>query len=232
MKKKLFYSLVFILLASSYKVSANAYCEVSFRPKAFELAFAPIGSPLKVADKQCLEELVLIPHHQIIKAVTLPQGEYLLKEKNASFSDFLLVNQDDKEISSCFLCDPLKSLRIYHNDYESLCVVSKFGISTCQKKPYVDFKLSSKTTLDEGICTASLVYFGRQGSILNFGFGDCTGKATPMLKYDLKLGKTIRFLEEELEVIRADNEGIYYKYHTEPKKREGQISSAFKSSDI
>ncbi len=88
---------------------------------------------------------------------------------------------------------------------------SKLNVRSCAPAGAAKFAVINKPRLEENVCTPALVYFGREGNNLRFAVSDCAGTGKPSLNYDLTYGRVIRFLDEQFEVLNADNQGIYFR---------------------
>lgn len=188
-------------------------CALSYRPKTNELAFAAVGAVLKVADRTCTEDYLIIPFDQQAAAVKLPEGEY--PPRGRTFTGgllFGLYNNNGNKVESCVFCDPLSYLETHGDEHEYLCVISKLNIRSCAKPDQISFSVIKKNAVEENVCTPSLIYAGRENNHLKFEVMDCQkNNYHPLLTYDLKLGNVMRYLDERFEVLSADNEGIYFR---------------------
>ncbi len=216
---------VFSMIQSNVALSKE-HCSLSFRPKVDELTFVPVGAPLIVADRHCNQNYLVIPFEQQIKAVHLPEGEYPAlderpKRKGARW--FSTTAETGEEITSCAWCDPLYSVELPKFGRNQLCVISKLGVQSCAQKNAVSFSVIQKDNLQEGVCTPGLIYLGRDGTTLKFAARDCKTQTSPQVNYDLNYGQVIRFLNEQVTVLSADNQGIYFKRNERPKKKEHEI---------
>ena len=66
------FSLLFCFIVVNANDSAGA-CSITHRPKTNETAFAAVGSSLKIADRTCLSNVLIIPFDTESGAVTIPQ---------------------------------------------------------------------------------------------------------------------------------------------------------------
>ncbi|MGN0902531.1 MAG: hypothetical protein ACI4M9_04525 [Succinivibrio sp.] len=186
-------------------------CTLSYRPSPDETAFAAVGSSLKIADKTCIEHVLILPFDTVSGGVTIPKGQYneLLDEDTlVSFSTKNSAGADD--VSSCAFCDPIDALVIRKSNLKQLCVRTSLRLISCAKTDEISYTITSRKLTKTGLCTPALVYSGRTGSTLHFAVNDCTNVSKPTLTYDLSLGSSIRFLDDEIEIVKADNHGLYY----------------------
>lgn len=205
---------LFSLLFFSIVANANdsdGTCSVTYRPKTNETAFAAVGSSLKIADRTCLSNVLIIPFDTESGAVTIPQGEYPSIGQKDGKVLFSVNNTSGMMADSCFFCDPIEYLLIDRKRPKTLCSLSKLNLESCANDNSISYTVTQKSHTDLGQCTPSLVYFGRQGSVLKFAVNDCNSISKPTLTYDLTLGRVIRFLDDRYSVINADNQGIYYR---------------------
>ncbi len=185
-------------------------CSTSYRPKTNEMAFAAVGSSLKIADKTCFNQYLMIPFDIESGGVVIPQGDY-----KAIFSDkdemlFATKNSNGGKAHTCYLCDPIDVIKIYKSKPTTLCVKSSLKIESCALDNSLSYTVSVKSHTTTGLCAPSLVYYGREGNTLKFAINDCTTISKPTLSYDLSLGDEIRFLDEQIRILKADNQGIFY----------------------
>ncbi len=185
-------------------------CSTSYRPKTNEMAFAAVGSSLKIADKTCYNQYLMIPFDIESGGVIIPQGDY-----KAIFSDkdemlFTTQNNNGGKAHTCYLCDPIDVIKIYKSKPTTLCVKSALKIESCALDNSLSYTVSMKSHTTTGLCAPSLVYYGRDGNTLKFAINDCTTISKPTLSYDLSLGDEIRFLDEQIRILKADNQGIFY----------------------
>ena len=205
---------LFTLIFCSFVANADntdGNCSITYRPKANETAFAAVGSSLKIADRTCMSNVLIIPFDTESGAVTIPQGEYpSVGQKNGKVL-FSVNNTSGMEADSCFFCDPVEYLLIDRKRPKTLCSLSSLNLESCANDNSISYTVTLKSHTDLGQCVPSLVYFGRQGSVLKFAVNDCSSISKPTLTYDLSLGQVIRFLDDRYRVINADNQGIYYR---------------------
>ncbi len=227
--KKLYVLLNFTFaLFCSAQASAQirtGVCTTAFRPSTDETAFAAVGSPLKVADKTCFNNFLIVPFTAHSGAITIPEGEYEGIESYPDRVYFSIHNSIGSNVSSCIFCDPIKYLLVRKDSPKTLCILSKLHIESCAEESSISYTITKKSTTYEGLCTPSLVYYGRFGNTLRFAVNDCDSMSKPSLTYDLNLGKIIRFLDEEIKVIKADNQGIYYQRLEKPELKNNDIVS-------
>ena len=209
MKKFLILGLVSFLGANSAFAQDNQ-CTTTYRPTQDETAFAAVGSALKIADVSCIKTFLEIPKDTNSAAVTLQQGHYPLIENTQDQYVFNVLGKNGAKVSSCTFCDPLEAIVIKKDKPKTLCVLSKLKLLSCGNEEQISFNFRKERELKLGLCTPSLVYFGRAGDILHFAINDCQTISKPTLSYDLNLGDVIRFLDEQIKVHKADNLGIYY----------------------
>ncbi|MBQ9275245.1 MAG: hypothetical protein IJ228_10555 [Succinivibrio sp.] len=203
--------------------SGEGECTLDFRPHTDEVAFAPVGAALKVADRHCINDYLIIPFKQISRAVTLPPGEYKATGGDHKELLFTLDNGAGAQVNSCPWCDPLRALKIDRAEQSTLCVISKLNVESCAAPNRLTYMITKKESQEDGLCTPGLVYSGRQGSILHFAVSDCQSTTGPTLSYDLSLGNVIRFLDEQITILSADNEGISFKRMPPPPRRINEI---------
>lgn len=205
---------LFTLLFCSFAANADntdGNCSITYRPKTNETAFAAVGSSLKIADRTCMSNVLIIPFDTESGAVTIPQGEYpSVGQKNGKVL-FSVKNTSGMKADSCFFCDPVEYLVIDRKRPKTLCSLSSLNLESCANDNSISYTVTLKSHTDLGQCVPSLVYFGRQGSVLKFAVNDCSSISKPTLTYDLSLGQVIRFLDDRYRVINADNQGIYYR---------------------
>ena len=213
-------------LACDIASASSKNCTLSYRPKTNETAFAAVGSSLKIADKTCVNSYLIIPFDTKAGAITIPQGQYAaLKDEDGSVY-FSVENDLGTKVESCALCDTIEYLKIKRSNPKSLCAVTNFNLESCAETDSISYVVTQKSKTTEGICTPSLVYFGRTGDILKFAINDCSTISKPTLSYDLKLGDTVRFLDEQIKVVSADNLGIYYSPLSKPTLKNNDVVAA------
>ena len=213
-------------LACDLASASSKNCTLSYRPKTNETAFAAVGSSLKIADKTCVNSYLIIPFDTKAGAITIPQGQYAaLKDEDGSVY-FSVENDLGTKVESCALCDTIEYLKIKRSNPKSLCAVTNFNLESCAETDSISYVVTQKSKTTEGICTPSLVYFGRTGDILKFAINDCSTISKPTLSYDLKLGDTVRFLDEQIKVVSADNLGIYYSPLSKPTLKNNDVVDA------
>lgn len=207
-------SLLLIPLALSCWEVADAseisVCNLSYRPKTNETAFAAVGSSLKIADETCTNHYLIIPFDTVSNAITIPQGEYRALQLDEEEVLFSTDNGAGQKVKSCPVCDPIDYLVIRKKTPKTLCVKSALKVNSCAVDDAISYVVTKKSHTTEGLCAPSLVYFGRDGNTLKFAVNDCTSISKPTLSYDLSLGDEIRFLDEQIKIIKADNKGIFY----------------------
>ena len=213
-------------LACDLASASSKNCTLSYRPKTNETAFAAVGSSLKIADKTCVNSYLIIPFDTKAGAITIPQGQYAaLKDEDGSVY-FSVENDLGTKVESCALCDTIEYLKIKRSNPKSLCAVTNFNLESCAETDSISYVVTQKSKTTEGICTPSLVYFGRTGDILKFAINDCSTISKPTLSYDLKLGDTVRFLDEQIKVVSADNLGIYCSPLSKPTHKNNDVVDA------
>ena len=213
-------------LACDIASASSKNCTLSYRPKTNETAFAAVGSSLKIADKTCVNSYLIIPFDTKAGAITIPQGQYAaLKDEDGSVY-FSVENDLGTKVESCALCDTIEYLMSKRSNPKSLCAVTNFNLESCAETDSISYVVTQKSKTTEGICTPSLVYFGRTGDILKFAINDCSTISKPTLSYDLKLGDTVRFLDEQIKVVSADNLGIYYSPLSKPTLKNNDVVDA------
>ncbi|MBP5243359.1 MAG: hypothetical protein J6Z28_01400 [Succinivibrio sp.] len=207
-------SLLLIPLALSFCGAADAseisVCNLSYRPKTNETAFAAVGSSLKIADETCTNHYLIIPFDTVSNAITIPQGEYRALQIDAEEVLFSTDNGAGQKVKSCSVCDPIDYLVIRKQTPKTLCVKSALKVNSCAVDDSISYVVTKKSHTTEGLCAPSLVYFGRDGNTLKFAVNDCSTISKPTLSYDLSFGDEIRFLDEQIKIIKADNKGIFY----------------------
>lgn len=214
MKLRTFFSSIF--LASTVYISfctnivfAKNECSLEIRPNENEIAFAATGSKLLAAENICTGEYLEIPYDQKIGGVALLKGQYQRIDTNKKDITFKAVNNAGDRVQSCLWCDRIDRLMV--NDTNALCSISFLNIRSCAKIGEAVFSIQRKKVNLGEVCVPSLAYFGRIGSELRFALQDCKNMSVPALTYDLSYGNIIRFLDERIEVIKADNSGIHYR---------------------
>lgn len=228
MKRKILLASLFAAVCSAgsaFAQSKTGVCTTSYRPSTQETAFAAVGSPLKIADKTCFNNFLIVPFTVHSGAITIPEGEYEGIESYPDRVYFSTDNSAGSNVSSCIFCDPVKYLLVRKDSPKTLCILSALHIESCAEESSISYTITKKSTTYEGLCTPSLVYFGRFGNTLRFAVNDCETMSKPTLTYDLNLGKIIRFLDEEIEVIKANNQGIYYQRLEKPELKNNDIVS-------
>ncbi len=207
-------SLLLLLGISGFISQTNANeisaCSTSYRPKTNETAFAAVGSSLKIADETCTNHYLIVPFDTVSNAITIPQGEYKAIHIDEEEVLFSTENGNGQKVKSCPVCDPIDFLMIKKKTPKTLCVKSALKINSCAVENSISYVVTKKSHTKEGLCAPSLVYFGRDGNTLKFAVNDCTNISKPTLSYDLNLGDEIRFLDEQIKIIKADNKGIFY----------------------
>ena len=213
-------------LACDIASASSKNCTLSYRPKTNETAFAAVGSSLKIADKTCVNSYLIIPFDTKAGAITIPQGQYAALKDEDGAVYFSVENDLGTKVESCALCDTIEYLKIKRSNPKSLCAVTNFNLESCAETDSISYVVTQKSKTTEGICTPSLVYFGRTGDILKFAINDCSTISKPTLSYDLKLGDTVRFLDEQIKVVSADNLGIYYSPLSKPTLKNNDVVDA------
>ncbi|MCR5536918.1 MAG: hypothetical protein K6F05_05845 [Succinivibrio sp.] len=204
-------------------------CTLAYRPQTNEVAFAAVGSVLKVADRTCEQNYLLIPFDQKAVAVTIPEGEYAPVGKTSGGALlFALTNTQGYKVESCALCDPLRFFETHGEDNEYLCVISKLNIRSCAAPEQLSYSVVKKKAVEENVCTPGLIYAGREADLLKFEVTDCRkhGASHPLLTYDLRLGTVMRYKDERFEVLSADNEGIYFRRLPQSPRRPYEFSQS------
>ena len=190
-------------LACDIASASSKNCTLSYRPKTNETAFAAVGSSLKIADKTCVNSYLIIPFDT--KAGAIPQGQYAaLKDEDGSVY-FSVENDLGTKVESCALCDTIEYLKIKRSNPKSLCAVTNFNLESCAETDSISYVVTQKSKTTEGICSTI---------------------SKPTLSYDLKLGDTVRFLDEQIKVVSADNLGIYYSPLSKPTLKNNDVVDA------
>ncbi|SFS81201.1 hypothetical protein SAMN02910357_01972 [Succinivibrio dextrinosolvens] len=204
--------LIPLALCCSVPVQASeiSVCSLSYRPKTNETAFAAVGSSLKIADETCTNHYLIIPFDTVSNAITIPQGEYRAVSIDEEEVLFTTDNGAGHKVKSCPVCDPIDYLVIRKNTPKTLCVKSALKVNSCAVDDSISYVVTKKSHTTEGLCAPSLVYFGRDGNTLKFAVNDCSSISKPTLSYDLSFGDEIRFLDEQIKILKADNKGIFY----------------------
>ena len=212
-----------VLLSSVNCYALTQECTLTYRPKTDETAFAAVGSSLKIADKTCINSYLEIKADTVSGAITIPKGLYPVLENSDNRISFATIAKDTvTKVKSCAFCDPIDELFIDKAKPKTLCVLSMLKIESCAKDNSIAYELQAQKETSTGLCTPTLVYFGRNGDVLNFAINDCNTISKPTLTYDLSLGNGIRFLDEQIEIHKADNMGIYYSRLPQPKLKNNE----------
>lgn len=206
-----FLSLIMLSASCAMAHAQTTGCALSFRPAPNETAFAATGSSLKAADRVCTDDYLIIPFDQKSAAVTLPKGQYRKLRENDTLVAFAPVSIAGDRIDTCLWCDPLKYMTVHRDAPHRLCAVSSLNVESCASDGALSFAVSRMSISEGTQCAPSLMYYGRSGSVLRFAVNDCSSATRPALSYDLSLGNVIRFLDERIEVLNADNAGISFK---------------------
>ena len=212
-----------VMFTYSFSVFADTnsnVCTTSYRPKTNETAFAAVGSSLKIADKTCFNRFLIVPFDTKSGAITIPQGEYEAVTETEEAILFSTDNGSGIKANSCTFCDPVDFLKVNKKTPTTLCVQTLLKVDSCAIDNSITYTITKKSTTTTGLCAPSLVYFGRVGDTLRFAINDCNSISKPTLNYDLSLGNIIRFLNEEIKIIKADNQGIYYSRMKEPEVKD------------
>lgn len=212
-----------LILCGHSQAAQQGQCALSYRPLTDETAFAAVGAPLKVADRRCLQDYLIIPFNQKAAAVTLPKGEYAVTAYNADGITFSLESTHGDKVKSCMFCDPITSLEVRGPNKDTICVISGLNVHSCAPANSISFAVAQKEKIEENLCTPGLVYYGRDGNELKFAINDCKKSTSPTLSYDLRYGNVIRFLDEQFHVMSADNQGIYFKRLEPAVKRKNEL---------
>ena len=205
-------------------------CTIDYRPKTDETAFAAVGSALKVADRRCRNAFLIIPFDQSSGAITFPRGQFREKARHGREISFSTVSSDGDEVSSCLWCDPLKEVSAEASDGGRVCVTTQLNVKSCAAPGALSYAISARTVSEDTLCAPSLMYYGRSGSVLKFAVNDCKAVSRPALTYDLSYGSVIRFLDDQFEVLSADNEGIRFRRLKPPRRIAGDLASAATST--
>lgn len=211
------------MFAYSFSVFADTnsnVCTTSYRPKTNETAFAAVGSSLKIADKTCFNRFLIVPFDTKSGAITIPQGEYEAVAESEETILFSTDNGSGIKANSCTFCDPVDFLKVNKKTPTTLCVQTLLNVDSCAIDNSITYTITKRSKTTTGLCAPSLVYFGRVGDTLRFAINDCNSISKPTLNYDLSLGNIIRFLNEEIKIIKADNQGIYYSRMKEPEVKD------------
>ncbi len=199
-----------IMMSLGVNISyAKDNCTLEISPKDNEIAFAPTGSKLLNAQSICQDEYLEIPHDQKIGAISLLKGDYPRISANKKDITFKAINNEGNRVQSCLWCDRIDRLMV--NDNNALCSISFLNVRSCATPDEAVFSVQRKNINMGEVCVPTLAYFGRHGSELRFAVQDCKNKSSPAVSYDLSFGNVIRFLDERIEIIRADNNGIHYR---------------------
>lgn len=190
-------------------VFAKNECSLELSPGENEIAFAATGSRLLTAESICTGEYLEIPYDQKIGAVALLKGQYPRISSSKKDITFNAISDAGDRVESCLWCDRIDRLMV--NDANALCSISFLNVRSCARTGEAAFSIQQKKVNMGEKCVPSLAYFGRTGSELRFALQDCKNMSAPALTYDLSYGNIIRFLDERIEVIKADNSGIHYR---------------------
>lgn len=201
-------------------------CTIDYRPRTDETAFAAVGSALKVADRRCRSAFLIIPFEQSSGAITFPRGQFRETGRHGRELSFSTTSSDGDEVESCLWCDPLKEVSAEASDGGRICVTTQLNVKSCAAPGALSYAISARTVSEDTLCAPSLMYYGRSGSVLKFAVSDCKAVSKPTLTYDLSYGSVIRFLDDQFEVLSADNEGIRFRRLKPPKKIEGDLAAA------
>jgi hypothetical protein len=230
-KKHLVAALIALLapasaLAAAVAAGQDQRCTVDYRPKTDETAFAAVGSALKVADRRCRSAFLIIPFSQTSGAITFPSGQFRETGRRGSEISFSTVSSDGDEVESCLWCDPLKEISAEAAQNGRICVTTQFNVKSCSLPGALSYAISARTVSEDTLCAPSLMYYGRSGTVLKFAVNDCKAVSRPTLTYDLRYGSVIRFLDEQFEVLSADNEGIRFRRLKPPKDHAGSLAAS------
>lgn len=205
---------------------------MEFSPVPGETAFAAAGSPLRSAERHCSDDFLRIPFDQQSGVITLRQGEYQALGTWGSLRYFGVVSNTGYKTTSCLWCDPLKALVVDSTSPSSLCAVSVLSLKSCSRPDAVKFDIIHKPTRKTKFCTPSLVYSGRDSRGLYFTTADCSNQAGTTLHYDLNYGRSIRYLDQRIRIIKADNQGIYFTLQLVEKPKSEQDEPAWSSQKL
>lgn len=205
---------------------------MEFSPVPGETAFAAAGSPLRSAERHCSDDFLRIPFDQQSGVITLRQGEYQALGTWGSLRYFGVVSNTGYKTTSCLWCDPLKALVVDSTSPSSLCAVSVLSLKSCSRPDAVKFDIIHKPTRKTKFCTPSLVYSGRDSRGLYFTAADCSNQAGTTLHYDLNYGRSIRYLDQRIRIIKADNQGIYFTLQLVEKPKSEQDEPAWTSQKL
>lgn len=205
---------------------------MEFSPVPGETAFAAAGSPLRSAERHCSDDFLRIPFDQQSGVITLRQGEYQALGTWGSLRYFGVVSDTGYKTTSCLWCDPLKALVVDSTSPSSLCAVSVLSLKSCSRPDAVKFDIIHKPTRKTKVCTPSLVYSGRDSRGLYFTAADCSDQAGTTLHYDLNYGRSIRYLDQRIRIIKADNQGIYFTLQLVEKPKSEQDEPAWTSQKL
>ena len=219
-------------LCSPLPSEAEEVCSMEFSPVPGETAFAAAGSPLRSAERHCSDDFLRIPFDQQSGVITLRQGEYQALGTWGSLRYFGVVSNTGYKTTSCLWCDPLKALVVDSTSPSSLCAVSVLSLKSCSRPDTVKFDIIHKPTRKTKFCTPSLVYSGRDSRGLYFTAADCSNQAGTTLHYDLNYGRSIRYLDQRIRIIKADNQGIYFTLQLVEKPKSEQDEPAWTSQKL
>ena len=162
--------------------------------------------------------------------ITFPRGQFREKARHGREISFSTVSSDGDEVSSCLWCDPLKEVSAEASDGGRVCVTTQLNVKSCAAPGALSYAISARTVSEDTLCAPSLMYYGRSGSVLKFAVNDCKAVSRPALTYDLSYGSVIRFLDDQFEVLSADNEGIRFRRLKPPRRIAGDLASASTST--
>lgn len=203
--------LLFFIITNAHALTLKR-CNIVYFPQKNVQSFAPIGKELAVGKNLCNNEYLIIPFDQVSNAITLKSGMYEAIDDNRQYTIYNTLDiQNNNKISSCLFCDPIKYLKVFKNNENSLCVTTLLNVDSCAVKNTIVFNKSYKQTLENLKCSESLVYMGISNNTIYFKYKSCKDNTSYDLKYDLNLSDTIRFLNTTYQIIKADNLGLEYK---------------------
>ena len=186
-------------------------CRLEYRPSTDEIAVVATGVPLVSANRRCETSYLNIHYDQEMGPVSLPKGRYFHLPSVAGSFIFRAENEAGDRIQSCLWCDRIDRLMLSEEDSSSLCVLSYLNVRSCAISGAADFTVERAVLNTGEVCVPSLAYYGRSGNELLFAVNDCKNVTRPALIFDLSLGNVIRFFNERIEILRADNDGIRYR---------------------
>lgn len=178
------------------------------RPPIGQVVTANVGDPLVEKGEVVKEQVLQVNHIIDGVAYNIPQGIYVQVGHDAQNNYYSAVGV----VPGAFV-DPAVALRLAKTPGAKLCVVPPLGRSACYSGDYETKAIVSKhaTSFQQ-----TLIYSGRVGDKVHISYREFSDNmARPAFNnevvYDLAVSHVIGYKGAQIDVIKADNNGITYK---------------------